>query len=110
MSDRLAIELPSDVTAEDQDAIVASLRELEEVEQAENLGPSRSVDLETISVGVQLAGQIGALIGPVVSKIINIVRGRRIKGVHLSLPDGTTLAVDEISPDDLDRLLAHIRT
>jgi hypothetical protein len=105
MSERLAIELPDDLSEEEQNELVASLRAIDEVEQADNLGPSRSVDLETISVGVQLATQIGGLIGPVVSKIIEVVRGRQIKGVTLSLPDGTTIAIDEISGKDLDQLL-----
>jgi hypothetical protein len=105
MSERLAIELPDNLSEEEQNELVASLRAIDEVEQADNLGPSRSVDLETISVGVQLATQIGGLIGPVVTKIIEVIRGRQIKGVTLSLPDGTTVAIDEISRKDLDQLL-----
>ena len=108
MTDRLAIELPPDLSEAEQELLVASLQDLDEVQRADNLGPSRGVDLQTISVGVQLATQIGGLLGPVVSKIIELIRGRRIKGVKLSLPDGTTLAVDEISGKDLDQLLAHM--
>ena len=108
MSDRLALELPPDLSEAEQDELVASLQAIDEVEQADNLGPSRSVDLATISVGVQLATQIGGLIAPVVNKIIEVVRGRRIKGVKLSFPDGTTVAVDDIAGKDLDQLLAQM--
>jgi hypothetical protein len=105
MSERLAIELPSDLSQEEQSQLVDSIRAIDEVDQADNLGPSRSVDLETISVGIQLATQLGGLIGPVVTKLVEVIRGRHIKGVTVSLPDGTTLAIDEISQEDLDRLL-----
>jgi hypothetical protein len=105
MGERLAIELPDDLSEEEQNEVVASIRAIDEVEQADNLGPSRTVDLATISVGIQLATQLGGLIGPVVNKIIEVIRGRHIKGVTLSLPDGTTLAIDEISGKDLDHLL-----
>ena len=108
MSDRLAIELPPDLSEDEQNEIVASVQALDGVEQADNLGPSRSVDLETISVGVQLATQIGGLAGPVVKKIIDVIKGRSIKGVKLSFADGTTVAVDEISGKDLDHLLAQV--
>jgi hypothetical protein len=108
MTNRLAIELPPDLSDAEQELLVASLQDLEEVKRADNLGLSRSADLQTISVGVELATQIAGLVGPVVSKIIDIIRGRRIKGVKLSLPDGKTLAVDEISSKDLDRLLAYM--
>ena len=108
MRDRLAIELPPDLSEEEQNELVTSIQAIDEVEDAENLGPSRSVDLETISVGVQLATQIGGLVGPVVKKIIDVIKGRSIKGVKLSLPNGTTVAVDEISGKDLDNLLAQV--
>jgi hypothetical protein len=108
MSARLAIELPEDLSEDEQDQLVASLREMDEVEYAENLGPSRSVDMQTISVGVQLATQIGTLVGPALKAIIGVIRGRQIKGVALSLPDGTKVAVDEISGKDLDRLLERV--
>jgi hypothetical protein len=108
MAERLAIELPAGVGEEARDELVASLQDIEEVDAAENLGPSRSVDLETISIGVQLAAQIGGLAGPVVKRIVGLIRGRDIKGVELSLPDGTTIAVDEISSEDLDHLLERM--
>ena len=108
MSDRLAIELPPDLSEAEQDEIVASVKALDGVEQADNLGPSRSVDLETISVGVQLATQLGGLVGPVVKKIVELIRGKSIKGVKLSFADGTTVAVDEISGKDLDHLLGQM--
>jgi hypothetical protein len=108
MSDRLAIELPPDLSEEEQNELVTSIQAIDDVEDAENLGPSRSVDLETISVGVQLATQLGGLVGPAVKKIIDVIKGRSIKGVQLSFPDGTTVAVDEISGKDLDHLLAQV--
>ena len=108
MTERLAIELPDDLSEAQQDALIASLQQIDEVEEAENLGPSRGVDLQTISIGIELATQIAGLIGPVVKKIIGTIQGHQIKGVRMSLPDGTTVAVDEISPKDLDNLLDRL--
>jgi hypothetical protein len=99
-----AIDLPKDLSDDEQEALITSLREIDEVEDAELLD-SRMVDLATITVGVQLATQIGSAAGPVFEKIIGVIRGRRIKGVKISFPGGTTIAVDEISGKDLKQLL-----
>jgi hypothetical protein len=104
MSERFAIELPNDLTEQEQQELVASLREIDEVEQADVLS-ARSVDLATISVGVQLATQIGSAMGPVVEKIVGVIKGRQIKGVKISFPGGTSIEVDEISGKDLKQLL-----
>ena len=108
MNARLAIELPDDLSEAQQDELIASLRQIDEVERARNLGPSRGVDLQTISIGIQLATQIAGLIGPAVKKIIGAIQRHQIKGVCMSLPDGTSIAVDEISPKDLDNLLERL--
>lgn len=108
MNERLAIELPDDLSQVKQEELIASLRQIDEVKGAENLGPSRGLDLQTISIGIQLATQIKGLIGPAVKKIIGTIQGHQIKGVRLSLPDGTSIAVDEISPKDLDNLLKRL--
>jgi hypothetical protein len=104
MSEMFAIDLPKDLSAEEQGALVASLREIDDVEEAKVLD-SRIVDLATITVGVQLATQIGSAVGPVIEKVIGVIRGRRIKGVKISFPDGMTIAVDEISGKELKQLL-----
>jgi hypothetical protein len=101
---QFAIDLPVDLSEDEQESLVASLRELDDVEDAEVLD-SRMVDLATISVGVQLATQVGTAIGPVVEKVIGLIRGRRIKGVKITFPGGTSIAVDEISGKDLKQLL-----
>lgn len=108
MSERLAIELPDDLSKAQQEELIASLRQIDEVKGAVNLGPSRGVDLQTISIGIQLATQIGGLIGPAVKMIIGTIQRHQIKGVRMSLPDGTTVAVDQISPKDLDNLLDRL--
>jgi hypothetical protein len=107
MNDRFALELPDDLSDAERDELVASLRDVEGVERAEVLG-TRSIDLGTISVGVQLAAQVQDLLGPVVEKIVNVVRGRQIKGVKIAFPGGMSLAVDEISGKDLKQLLEQI--
>jgi hypothetical protein len=104
MNDRFALELPSDLSDGERDELVASLREVDGVERAEVLD-TRSIDLATISVGVQLASQVQDLVAPVIEKIVNVVRGRQIKGVKIQFPGGASVAVDEISGKDLKQLL-----
>jgi hypothetical protein len=104
MSSRIAIDLPRDLSEQEQEELAAALRELDEVERADVLG-ARSIDLETISIGVQLGTQIGSLAAPVFEKIIGLIRGRRIKGVKITFPNGTSLEVDEASGKDLKQLL-----
>ena len=108
MNERLAIALPDDLSETRQAELIAALRQIDEVAGADNLGPSRGVDLQTISIGVQLATQVGGLIGPVVKKIIDTIARHHIKGVRVSLPDGTSVTVDEISSEDLDNLLERL--
>ncbi len=103
MSDRLTIELPADVTQEQRDELVASLRALDEVTRADDL-TSRSVDGATITLGVQLA----TAMAPAVDKVVDTIRGRPIKGVKLTFPEGGSISVDEISGKDLRQLLEQL--
>jgi hypothetical protein len=107
VSERLGIELPHDLAQEQQDDLVGSLQQLDEVDGAKMLAPARS-DAATISVGLQLAAQIGAAIGPVVVKVIEVIRRREITGVDITLPSGARIAVDEISAKDLEHLLEDV--
>ena len=107
MNDRFALELPNDLSDEEREELVESLRGVEGVDNADVLD-ARMVDLATISVGVQLAGQVQELLGPVVEKIIHVVRGQRIKGVKLVFPGGMSIAVDEISGKELKQLLEAV--
>jgi hypothetical protein len=107
MSERFSIELPANVTDDQRDDLVSSLREIDDVQRAEVL-TSRSVDAATITLGVQLATQVGGAIAPIVDRVIEIIRGRQIKGVELTFPGGVTISADEISGKDLKQLLEQL--
>src|SRR5215213_5329236 len=107
MFSAIGIEFPKTaLTAADERELVDSLSALDEVESADVLQP-RSVDLETISIGVTLATQLGGAVAPVFEKILALIRGRRIKGVKITLGD-KTIEADDISPKDLQALLDKV--
>jgi hypothetical protein len=103
MSDRLAIELPAEIPQQQRDELLRSLQGLDEVEQADVLA-SRSIDPATITIGIKLVSALG----PVMDKLLDTLRGSRIKGLKLTLPGGTSISVDEISGKDLQQLLVQL--
>ena len=103
MSERLAIELPADVPEHERDDLVQALRELGDVERADVL-TSRSVDANTVTIGMQMA----TALAPAVDKVVDTIRGRPIRGVKLTFPGGGSLSVDEISGKNLQQLLDQL--
>jgi hypothetical protein len=102
MTERFAIDLPAGLSTAQEADFVAAIGQLEEVSAARALG-ARSTGSDAISIAVQLVTQLG---GPVLQAIAEIARSRQIRGVEILLPNGTKIAVDQISGKDLRQILA----
>jgi hypothetical protein len=107
MSPRFKIDLPADVEAAKAQHLLAELKALDGVQSAGTL-TTRGLDPASLGLWVQLASGIVATAAaamPVLQKIVELVRGRGIKGAKLTFADGTTLSVDAISARALKDLL-----
>lgn len=109
--DVLEISLPADMPRAELDQLAAELTaEFESFPQVEGTSTerTRSVTAASVLVLVKLiaegAGAATALT-TVVGKVVEIVRGRGLKGVTITRPDGTTIAIDQMEAKDLERLM-----
>ncbi len=109
--DVLEISLPADMPRAELDQLAAELAaEFEGFPQVEGTSTERTRSLTAASVLVLVkliaegAGAATALT-TVVGKVVEIVRGRGLKGVTITRPDGTTIAIDQMEAKDLERLM-----
>jgi hypothetical protein len=101
----LSIELPEGTSQDTLQELSDELSQLEEVE--ETSAPQRSV-IGTALMVVQVAGPVLEAVStalPIIQKITGLIRGKGVTGAKIELPDGTKIAVDNASADDIERLL-----
>lgn len=108
MSTVLEIELPPSVSEEEQAELEKALRQLDDVDDAGPTG-TRAIDPASIGLWIKLAADALGL-APAVGKVVELIRGRRIEGATLKLPDGIEISVDRASVEDIERLLAAARS
>jgi hypothetical protein len=107
MSTVLEIELPPSVSDEEQAELEEALRQLADVDDA---GPTGTRAIDPVSIGLWIKVAADALgLAAAVGKVVGLIRGRRIEGATLKLPDGTEISVDRASVADIERLLAAAR-
>jgi hypothetical protein len=105
------IELPASV---DHGALTDLEQALGEIEGVDQCGKSttRSLDPAGLMVWVTLVSSVVSAAGgavPVVKLILDLFRRKGIKGAKLKLADGSVLEFDEISGDDLQRLVQRTK-
>lgn len=108
MANIFSIELPTSVSDSDIETLKTEIKELENVTNA-GLEDARSgIDPVSLGIWVQTVTGILGLIGtavPIIQKIIEMLRGKGIKGAKISLANGVVINVDEVSVKELERLL-----
>lgn len=112
MSDTFTIEFPADVSDSELESIQAQLREMSEVEDAGSMN-ARSIDAQSLMLWVQIATSAVGLISagvPLVQRVVEMIRGKGLKGVKLMLSDGTSFSADEISAAELEKVLKASKT
>ncbi len=107
MADIITIELPKTVSENEIATLQADLKAIESVENARPT-KRRGVDPQAAMMWVQFAtGALSAVTTglPILQKVSEAVRGKGIKGAKIALADGTTISLDRVSADDLERLI-----
>ena len=100
-------KLPKDLNPDDVDEIKNELKGMEEVQDA-GPGDARFIDAESIMVWVTLLSTVVVNIDkaiPVFAKIKGLFQKKGIKGVKISKPDGTTITIDNVSAEEIVKLL-----
>jgi len=101
------ISLPDSTPPAKQDELEAALQDMPSVEGA-GVSETRGIDPQAVMIWVKLAGEMIATAGamlPVLQKVVDMIRGKGIKGAKINLPGGATLQVDEASTADIERLM-----
>src|SRR5260370_29901613 len=112
MSDTFTIEFPAEVSDSELESIQAQLREMSEVEDAGSMN-ARSIDAQSLMLWVQIATSAVGLVSagvPLVQRVVEMIRGKGLKGVKLMLSDGTSFSADEISAQELEKVLKASKT
>jgi hypothetical protein len=81
------------------------LRGLDEVEQT---SAPQERSLGAVLMVVEVAGGVLSTVStgvPVVQKLVEMIRGRGAQRAKIELPNGTTIAVDSASVEDVERLV-----
>ena len=99
MSDTITRTVPDDVPAEVRGALEQELAQLAEVDDVTPVA-ARGIDPAAVKMWVEVA----ALSLPVLTNIVTLLRGRGLKNVTLTTPNGT-IAVGEGSADDIKKLV-----
>ena len=107
MSETFTIEFPPDVPESDVANIENELKNVAGVEDAGSMG-ARSIDPISLTLWVSVAtGVVGFAKNaiPLVQSVIEMIRGKGIKGAKITLSNGTSFSADEISAKDLENLV-----
>ncbi len=102
--DVFRIHLPEAASPDDAAELASALRDVDGV--VETAADTRSLAAALVLVqvvGGALADVSTAL--PVVQKVVALIRGKGVTGAKIELPDGTKIAVDSASIDELERLI-----
>jgi hypothetical protein len=105
--DAFTISLPDSTSPSDQREIEAALQQVKDVEGA-GISEPRAIDPVSILVWVKLAAGVITAAGaamPVIQQVVELIRGKGIKGAKINLPGGATVEVDEASTSDIERVL-----
>lgn len=107
MEDSFTITFPKTTSKNDVKAIKDTLVQLNAVEDMVALN-ARSVDPASIAVLVELVS--GSLVAistavPLVKKVVETIRSKKIKGVTIKFPNGMEISVDKASVAEIQQLL-----
>ena len=105
--DIFEIELPRTTSRSALEAVRQEIATTEGVERTGG-GATRSLDAATLTMWVTLTASAVTTVGaaiPVVKQVLSLFKKQGIKGVKLRLADGSVLEADEMSAEDLAKLM-----
>ncbi len=107
MAETFTIEFPSTAQESDVANIEHELKNVAGVEDAGSM-TARSIDVQTLGLWVSAASGVLGLAStgiPLIKTVIEMIRGKGIKGAKVTLANGTSFSADEISMKDLETLM-----
>lgn len=110
MDELFTLELPKSVSPQELSGLKREVAAIDGVDDTGTLD-ARGVDPATIGLWVQAAAGVIGVVStglPLLEKIIDMIRGRNIKGAKLRF-EGVEIDVDRISPDELKSLVASMK-
>lgn len=111
MEDLFSIELPKTVSDIELEALEGEIKQLNDIADA-GVEDTRSIDPATLGIWIQLATGVLGVVGtalPIIRQIIEMIRGKGIKGAKIILDENTTISVDEVSAKDLESVLKALK-
>ena len=106
MAFTLTVKLPEGTSVEAGEALQKEIEGIDEVKAA-GVQETRSLTAAAAVVTVWLNLAKPAM--DVVSKIIDVIRGKGLSGVEIQLPGGGSVKVDSASMEDIEKLLKAVR-
>jgi hypothetical protein len=107
MPDQFQIILPATVSKQELESIQNELKSLNGIENA-GAAAVRGLDPETIAIAFKVAGAVLAAVGagvPLFQKIMNMIRKRKIASAHIKFPDGTEIALENATMNEIEEML-----
>ena len=111
MEDAFTITLPKGTRSADLDILQSELRELDGIDDVGSMD-ALSVTPQEAMLWVQTAaGVIGLATAavPLFEKIRGLFRKKSVRGAQVTLGDGTVIKFDDVTADELERLLKAAR-
>jgi hypothetical protein len=111
MEDAFTITLSEGTLSTDLDTLQAELRELDGIADVGSM-EALSVSPQEVMLWVQTAaGVIGVAtaVVPLLEKIRGLFRKKSVRGAQVTLGDGTVIKFDDVTADELERLLQAAR-
>ena len=100
MAKQLTIELPKDTPKDEVDALQAELKQLDGIR-----GTGVYTPKGLIIDDILLWAKVADVVVPLVLKVVDAMRRRKIEKATIVLPNGTKLDVDKASAEEIQRLM-----
>jgi len=107
MEERFSITLPEG-TPEAIGEIEQLLNGIEAVEEVTAVSSRSGLDPATINLWIQVAAGVLGAVGtavPIIQKIKEIFRKKKVYGAKIKLPGGAEISIDETSAEEIVKLL-----
>lgn len=112
MGEAISLDFPAKMSQAEIDELQSELTQIDGIEDVEPLTDRSVLDpqmVQTVMMGIQLAGGIIGVAGAaaaVVKQIREIFQKKGIKGGKVTLQDGRVIAFDDASPEDIEKMIA----
>jgi len=113
MQGQFQIILPKTTSEQDVKAIQKELKNLAGIEHAGTASSrTRGLDANTVIIGFKVASAVLSAISagvPLFLKIKDMIKKKKIAAATLKLPDGTEIALENTTVDEIEQVLKKIK-